>query len=109
LTLSTYTTTTIRDPFGAEVPTSAGTATAGTRVVRPESLKLMGILYSVSSPAALINDQLVELNKPVKVQTAQGEAEIKAVVITREMIQLVVGGQKVELRLGGNERDKESK
>ena len=69
----------------------------------------MGILYTATSPAALINDQLVELNKPVRVRTAQGETEIKALVITREMVQLEVGGQKVELRLGGSERDKEPK
>lgn len=109
LNLSTYSTKTSRDPFGSEVRTSARTTTAGTHAVGPESLKLMGILYNAASPAALVNDQLVELNKPVRVQTAQGEAEIKALVITREMVQLEVGGQKVELRLGGSERDKESK
>ena len=109
LSLSTYTTKTTRDPFGLEVPTSTGTATAATHLVGPENLKLMGILYNATSPAALVNDQLVELNKPVRVRTAQGETEIKALVITREMVQLEVGGQKVELRLGGSERDKEPK
>jgi hypothetical protein len=109
LSLSAYTTKTMRDPFGSQVPTSAGTTTVGTHPAGPESLKLMGILYSAASPAALVNDQLVELNKPVKVQTGQGEVEVKALVITREMVQLEVGGQKLELRLGGDERDKESK
>jgi len=109
LTLSTYTTKTVRDPFGSEVPNSGGPTTAGVHPVGPDNFKLMGILYSAASPAALINNQLVELNKPVRVQTAQGEAEVKALVITREMVQLEVGGQKVELRLGGIEREKESK
>ena len=110
LSLSTYTTKTPRDPFGSEVPTPTDPTVVGAaHPVGAENLKLMGILYSAASPAALVNNQLVELNKPVKIQTAQGEAEVKAVVITREMVRLEVGGQKVELRLGGGERDGESK
>ena len=109
LTLSTYTTKTVRDPFGSEAPMPAGLMSAAPHTVSLGSLKLMGILYSAASPAALINGQLVELNKPIKVPTRQGEAEIKALAITREMVQLEVGGQKMELRLGGGERDKESK
>jgi hypothetical protein len=45
----------------------------------------------------------VELNKSVKVHTEQGDVEIKALKITRELVLLDVGGQKVELRLGGDE------
>jgi hypothetical protein len=66
-------------------------------------LKLHGILFNAVNPSALVNDQLVELNKSVKVHTEQGDVEIKALKITRELVLLDVGGQKVELRLGGNE------
>ena len=68
-------------------------------------LKLKGILYHAVHPAAIVNDQLVEFNKSVTVQTEQGAVEVKAVQITREVVLLEVGGQKVELRLGGGGRD----
>jgi ribosomal protein L16/L10AE len=42
-------------------------------------------------------------------QTGQGEVEVKAVTITRDLVVLEVGGQKTELRLGGTDRDKGSK
>jgi ribosomal protein L16/L10AE len=69
----------------------------------------MGILYNAASPSALVNNQLVELNKPARMQTGQGEVEVKAVTITRDLVVLEVGGQKMELRLGGTDRDKGSK
>jgi ribosomal protein L16/L10AE len=56
-----------------------------------------------------VNNQLVELNKPARVQIGQGEVEVKAVTITRDLVVLEVGGQKMELRLGGTDRDKGSK
>jgi hypothetical protein len=73
--------------------------------VGADTLKLTGILYDAAHPSALINDQLVEVNRPVKMQTAQGEVEIKALKITRELVVLQVGGQKMELRLGGSEHN----
>jgi hypothetical protein len=110
LTSSTYVTETVRDPFGAEVPKTSGTTAAGsTRTAGVENFKLMGILYNAASPSALVNNQLVELNKPTRVRTGQGEVEIKAVTITRDLVVLEVGGQKMELRLGGTDRDKGSK
>jgi hypothetical protein len=60
-------------------------------------------LYNKVNPSALVNDQLVELNKTAKVHTAQGEVEVKAVEITHDLVVLDVGGQKIELRLGGIE------
>ena len=110
LTPSTYTTETVRDPFGAEISRTSGTAAAGsTRTAGVEGFKLMGILYNAASPSALVNNQLVELNKPTRMQTGQGEVEVKAVTITRDLVVLEVGGQKMELRLGGTDRDKGSK
>lgn len=110
LTLSTYTTQTARDPFGAEVLKTPGTTGAGSPgAAGAEGFKLMGILYDAANPSALVNDQLVELNKPVRMQTGRGEVEVKAVTITRDLVVLEVGGQKVELRLGGSERDKGTK
>jgi hypothetical protein len=107
---STYTAQTQRDPFGSEVPKSAGAADARTTVTAgADSFKLMGILYSPTNPSALVNNELVELNKPVRVQIGQGEVEVKALVITRDTVVLEVGGQRMELRLGGNERAGESK
>jgi hypothetical protein len=110
LNLSTYTAQTQRDPFGAEVPIAANTTNSATTVTAgADSFKLMGILYSPTNPSALINNELVELNKPVRVQIGQGEVDVKALSITRDTVVLDVGGQKMELRLGGNERAGESK
>src|SRR5271154_4806431 len=103
LSPSVYVPQNTRDPFGAEIPQATDGA-APTRLAGPDMLKLQGILYNKVNPSALVNDQLVELNKTAKVQTAQGEVEVKALEITHEMVLLDVGGQKIELRLGGNER-----
>jgi hypothetical protein len=46
----------------------------------------------------------VALNKTAKVRTAEGDVEVKALEITRDLVLLEIGGQKIELRLGGNER-----
>jgi hypothetical protein len=109
LNLSTYAAQTQRDPFGSEAPKSGGTGAKAAPSTGIESFKLMGILYDAANPAALVNSQLVDLKKPVKVQTDQGEVEVKALTITRDTVLLEVGGQKMELRLGGTERDKGSK
>ncbi|HUJ72514.1 MAG TPA: hypothetical protein VLZ30_09725 [Verrucomicrobiae bacterium] len=110
LTKSMYETQTQRDPFGAEVSKTLDATGAGsTRTAGADAFKLMGILYSAASPSALVNGELVELNKPVRMQTTRGEVEVKAVTITRDLVVMEVGGQKVELRLGGTEGDKGSK
>jgi hypothetical protein len=107
---STYTTQNPRDPFGAQVAGSADTNGAGTVTsVDAGAMKLMGILYDAAHPSALVNDQLLELNRPVKMQTAQGEVEVKALKITRDLVVLQVGGQQMELRLGGAEHSQEAR
>jgi hypothetical protein len=100
---SVYLPQSARDPFGAEIPKTVDGTAAPVRLEGTDALKLQGILYNKVNPSALVNDQLVELNKTVKVHTTQGEVEVKALEITRDRVSLDVGGQKVELRLGGNE------
>lgn len=103
LKLSTYITENERDPFGAQ---SAKSASGVAKSAALSVLKLQGILYQASNPAAMINDRLVVLNKPALLPTEQGELEVKAVEITRETVVLEIGKQKVELRLGGEDREK---
>ena len=103
LILSAYTPQNARDPFGAEVTKAVDGNVAVARTVQPDTLKLQGILYNKLNPSALVNDQLLELNKLVKLHTEQGDVEVKAVEITPELVTLDVGGRKMELRLGGSE------
>ena len=77
-------------------------ATASVAV--PVELKLQGIMYDAVRPAALVNDKLVELKKPIVLRTERGDVEVKALEITREIVLLDVGGQKLELRLGAANR-----
>ena len=102
LVLSTYTAQNTRDPFGSQLASSTDTNGAATVTsIGGDALKLTGILYDAHHPSALVNDQLLELNRPVKMHTAQGEVEIKALKITRDLVVLQVGEQTMELRLGG--------
>ena len=98
-----------RDPFGSGVAESAGASAKAAASAASGMLKLNGILYDRVRPSAIVNDQLVELNKLVTVHTQQGDVEVKALEITREIVLLEIGGQKVELRLGGGEPEKAAK
>src|SRR5579862_9558999 len=96
---STYVPQNARDPFGSEIVKGGDTNAAAPRVVvHADALKLQGILYNKLNPSALVNDQLLELNKTAKIHTDQGDMDVKAVMISREFVTLDVGGQKVELR-----------
>ena len=102
LVLSTFTTQNTRDLFGSQSAGSTDTNSAATVTsVGADTLKLSGILYDAQHPSALVNDQLLELNHQVKIRTAQGEVEVTALKITRELVVLQVGDQTMELRLGG--------
>jgi len=104
---SVYAPEAVRDPFGSGAARAAGVLdNEKAQAEVPSVLKLKGILYHAVHPAAIVNDQLLELNKPVTVQTDQGGLEVRALQITREAVLLQVGGQRVELRLGGGEHDK---
>ncbi|HUI08166.1 MAG TPA: hypothetical protein VL486_14290 [Verrucomicrobiae bacterium] len=107
LSRSVYAPEAVRDPFGSGAARAAGVLdNEKAQAEVPSVLKLKGILYHAVHPAAIVNDQLLELNKPVTVQTDQGGLEVRALQITREAVLLQVGGQRVELRLGGGEHDK---
>lgn len=96
LQTSAYKPVKTRDPF-----LKAGQATADSKAVAGGSVvfRLQGILYEPANPAAMVNDQLVTLNKTVHLSTGNGEIKVKAVEITREKVVLEAVGQKVELRL----------
>jgi hypothetical protein len=98
-----------RNPFESGLAESTSGSGKTSPIVVSGMLKLKGILYDPIRPSAVVNGQLVTLNKPVKVPTEQGDTEVKAVEITRELVVLEVGDQKVELRLSGREPDKEGK
>jgi hypothetical protein len=96
---STYAPTKTRDPFlraGAAVETKSTPVSSFV-------FKLQGILYQPSDPAAIVNDQLVRLNKTVSLEDPNSSIEVKAVEITRDRVVLQVRGQRVELQLNPQE------
>jgi hypothetical protein len=105
LKLSSFTPQKQRDPFGGGLGKVGEGSSPATTAAASAALKLQGILYQAGSPSAMVNNRLIQLNKPTTVSTDQGEMEIKAVEITRNTVVLEAGGQKVELRLnrGGQE------
>ena len=102
---STYAPQNDRDPFGGHALKSTNTASDAVNVTDTD-FRLMGILYDPVKPVALVNNGVVELNKPVKLSTGQGIVEVTAVAIRRDAVVLSVSGQKLELRLGGKDPDR---
>jgi hypothetical protein len=102
LQVSVYNPVKVREPFRkvGQLAPDAKTLMGGSAVFR-----LQGILYEKGKPAALVNDQLVELNKPVAVAAGGGEIQVKAIEITRDRVVLDAGGQKIELQM--NRQDAE--
>ena len=98
LVLSVYKPTKMRDPF-----LKPGTAAAGGALklltAGQIGFHLQAIFWSPTEPSAVVNDQLLSLNKSVVFRTASGDAEVKAVKITRDGVVLEVAGQQVELKL----------
>jgi hypothetical protein len=96
LQLSTYQPTKSRDPISRAGATSLDVKSVpGAAAV----FQLDGILYQHSNPSAVVNGQLVTLNKTVTLTVGNGQVSVRAVEITRDAVTLEVGGQKVELRL----------
>jgi hypothetical protein len=93
---STYNPVRQRDPFFKvtnavrEVKSLPGTV-AG--------LQLDGILYQHTDPSAIVNGQLVTLNKIVTLNIGTEEYQIRAIEITREHVVLEANGRTVELNL----------
>lgn len=84
-----------RDPF-SPVGGYANPAAAAASV----TLHLEGILYSATEPSAIVNGQLLTLNKPAKLDAGGGaEVKVMATVITRDRVVVEVGTSKVELFL----------
>jgi hypothetical protein len=96
LRLSVYQPTSTRDPF---MPAHAKLSATAARPAQQTDFRLQGLLYSPTNPAAIINDQMVVLNKRVTVNTSRGPVEIKATEITRKHVILEVDGAKTELSL----------
>ncbi|NQU11052.1 hypothetical protein HQ590_09700 [bacterium] len=93
LRLSSYQPTSTRDPFlPAHAKVSSTVVSAGQGEFR-----LQGLLYDSTSPAAIVNDQMVILNKPTILLTTLGPVEVKAIEINRRRVVLDVGGEKVDL------------
>lgn len=97
LRFSAYEPTKTRDPFGGKAASSAVVSTGAS------VFQLQGILFDAKNPTAIVNNQLVSLNKPVKVPVGASEVEVKAVEMTRGKVVLEVGEQRVELRLSAGD------
>jgi hypothetical protein len=101
LRLSTYAPAKARNPF-----LKPNAATAGLKsTINAASLEfhLQGILYHPTSPSAMVNDQLVSLDKTVDVKAGGSDVRVRALEITRDRVLLEANGQKVELRLNNQE------
>ena len=107
LTLSSYHPAQTRDPFQLG-PTRSIEAKIAAET-GPEFV-LQGILYDTTSPAAIVNDHLVTLNKSVNLPGKSGVVAVKAIEITRDRVILEASGKKTELRLtaAGADRQKTS-
>lgn len=106
LKLSSYSPEKARDPFGGGAAKSSGGSAVSTTSEGSVGLKLEGILYQTINPSAIVNGRLILVNKPTTVRMGSGEVEIKAIEITRDTVVLEVGGQKIELKLGGATSEK---
>jgi hypothetical protein len=95
LQVSAYEPTNTRNPFMALAGAGGGPAAPGAAF----SFQLEGILYEPTRPSAIVNGQLVFLNKPATVTIGGVEVPIKATAITRQSVTLEVHGQSVELQI----------
>lgn len=96
LQLSTFEPVKSRDPF-TKVGVSSPEAKALPGVAI--ALQLEGILYESSNPSAIVNGQLLTLDKSVNLPAGNGEVKVRAVEITRDHVVVEAGGQRIDLRL----------
>ena len=99
---ATYNPTKKRDPFDGF---TAGVSSTVTKAVTVDvtAFKLQGILYQPINPSAIVNDQLVTVDKTISLDIGGNKVEVKVVQITRDLVVLDVSGQRVELRLNGRD------
>ncbi len=98
LKVSTYQPNRAHDPF---LPAGATVSGAGkTSLGSSTALRLQGIVYDAKRPSAMVNNEILYVNKPATVSTSEGAVEVTAVEIGRERVVLEVGGKRFELRLG---------
>jgi len=95
LNFSVYQPSISRDPFlkPGTVLSSAGLKTADVTLFH-----LDGFLGSTNNPTAIINGMVLNLNKPVLLETERGSIQVKAVKITLKGVTLEVAGKLVEVQ-----------
>jgi len=91
-----------RDPFlrigGPRVAPSTGAAVQTAAPVQ-FAFRLEGILYHPSAPAAIVNDKMLQLNRPTTLVMNGQKIEVKAIEIMRNRVVLEADGQRIELVL----------
>jgi len=96
LQLSTFQPVNGRDPFSKVGVTSAE---AKPLPGSPIALQLDGILYETANPSAIVNGQLLTLDKSVTLPAGNGEVKVRAIEIARDHVVVDAAGQKIELKL----------
>jgi hypothetical protein len=96
LSLSTYEPVKQRSPLSKSV---VGVHDLKVESGIPVKLQLEGILYEAANPAAIVNGQVLLLNKLVTIRSDGGDVQVRAVEITRSHVVIETGGHKMELRL----------
>ena len=99
LQLSEYQPAKARDPFGGMAGASANVEPTPIGTL---AFQLQGILYQTKNPSAIVNNQLLTLNKTVTLETGIGTVEVRAIEITRNLVVLESRGQKVKLQLNSS-------
>jgi hypothetical protein len=95
LVRSVYKPNKVRDPF-LKPGTTASTASDEIKAATAGqfNFRLQAIFWSPANPSAVVNDQLLDLNKKMILSAASGDVEVKAVEIGRDRVILEVAGQR---------------
>ena len=94
---SVYQPNTTRDPF-LKSGQSNGLSPSPDRPTDPTNIHLDGFLGSTNNLSAIVNGWVLNLNKPIQVETASGRLQIKAIRIALDGVVLEVDGKRVELK-----------
>lgn len=94
-----------RDPFyrpvpKKELPTEPTKVSSPAPTISASAFRLQAILFGQRNPMVVINDQVLEWNKPTVLTLTGGRSvTVKVVEVAREQAVLEVEGQKLELHL----------